>query len=69
MIWFFRRGDELTTCQLRADPTRPGYDFIVTQASGEETVEHFELSRDATVCWTQLETRLHQEGWSGPHGT
>ena len=68
MIWSFQRGDERTTCQLRADPRGPGYDFVVVAADEHETTERFASSQRAFERWTALEQELLHKGWTGPHG-
>lgn len=68
MIWLFERRGQYF--RYEAGPARngSGYELIVTEPNGAQTVEHFEDSATLSKRQKALEARLIGEGWEGPHG-
>ena len=63
MIWTFARDHERTRCEIRRDPDREDYEFIVTTADGAPEIERFNdpaaLIDRSVMCFQ----RLFESGW------
>ncbi len=67
MFWWFERNGMYTRYEiLEIAPGR--FEFRVIDPNGGEEVEQFSNDADLAERQKNLERRLADEGWSGPHG-
>jgi hypothetical protein len=67
MFWWFERGGELLrleVLQLASDR----FELRVIQPDGTEKVETFATAHDLNKRQEQVQRRVAEEGWNGPHG-
>jgi len=67
VFWWFERGGEFLRYEAR-QRTGGGYELLVITPDGVEQVERFEASSDLAHRQVDLERRLADDGWTGPHG-
>ena len=78
MIYFFRRGADVVTCETRLDADGPGFELVVTE-NGEARAERFAsvaamLHREHELVqawraqgWTEMRGAPPADGrWRGP---
>jgi len=66
MFWFFRRGDALIRCEVRADWNREGYELVIDRTDAMVRVERFPGARELNQRWLEFEDGLIKSGWRGP---
>ena len=66
MFYFFRRGDALIRCEVRADWNGEGYELVIDRAGAMVRVERFRAARELNQRWTEFEGTLLRDGWRGP---
>jgi hypothetical protein len=66
VFYFFRRGDEMVQCEVRAAAEREGYEIVITEPGGVERVESYATSDEVHSRWLELHKRFEDEGWWGP---
>jgi hypothetical protein len=67
VFYFFRRGDDIITCEVRSSPTGSGYDIIVIEPGGAVRTETHATSEAVHKRWMELLERFQTDGWWGPH--
>lgn len=66
MFYFFRRGDAVIRCEVRADWNRDGYELVIDRHDSMVCVERFRGAGDLNRRWIEVEDRLIRDGWCGP---
>lgn len=66
MFYFFRRGDAVIRCEVRADWNRDGYELVIDRHDSMVRVERFVRARELNQRWAEVEGRLIRDGWFGP---
>jgi len=67
MFWWFERGGELLRLEV-LQVTSDRYELRVIQSDGTENVETFASAKDLNRRQEQVQRRVAEEGWNGPHG-
>jgi hypothetical protein len=67
VFYFFRRGDDIVTCEVRTSPTGAGYDIVIMEPGGTTRTETHPSSDAVHKRWLQLLERFQRDGWWGPH--
>jgi hypothetical protein len=67
MFWWFERGGELLRVEV-LELASDRYELRVIQPDGTEKVETFSNTQELTKRHEQVQRRVTEEGWNGPHG-
>ena len=67
MFWWFERGGELLRLEV-LQVASDQYELRVIQSDGTENVETFASAQELNRRQEQVQRRVAEEGWSGPHG-
>jgi hypothetical protein len=67
MFYFFRRGTDTVTCEVRPSASGSGFDIVIMEPGGEVRTEHFATSAAVHARWLELMERFQADGWWGPH--
>jgi hypothetical protein len=66
MFYFFRRGDSLIRCEVRADWNSEGYELVIDRSGSMVQVERFNAAGELNRRWSEFEGLLIRDGWLGP---
>jgi hypothetical protein len=66
VFYFFKRGSETVQCEVRSEADGLGYEIVITNPAGVQSVEHFATSEQVHDRWIELHRRFEDEGWWGP---
>jgi hypothetical protein len=66
VFYFFKRGTDTVQCEVRSAVHGPGYEIVITEASGIERLEHYATSDQVHKRWIELHKSFEHEGWWGP---
>ena len=67
MFYFFKKGTETLTCEVRTSADGPGYDIVITEPGGGVRVETHATSEAVHQRWLELLEGFQHQGWWGPH--
>jgi hypothetical protein len=67
MVWFYERHGTFIRCETR-DGANGGYELVIIQPDGSESVERFVDSASLELRQNELQNRLSSDGWQGPFG-
>ena len=67
MFWWFERGGELLRLEV-LQVASDQYELRVIQSDGTENIETFASAKDLNRRQEQVQRRVAEEGWNGPHG-
>ena len=67
MFWWFERGGELLRLEV-LQVASDQYELGVIQSDGTENIETFASAKDLNRRQEQVQRRVAEEGWNGPHG-
>lgn len=66
MFYFFKKGSDTITCEVRTSSTGPGFDIIIIEAGGAVRTETHPTSEAVHKRWLELQERFQRDGWWGP---
>ncbi len=67
MFYFFKKGSDTITCEVRASQTGAGYDIVISEPNGSVRAETYPTSDAVHKRWLELLERFQNDGWWGPH--
>jgi hypothetical protein len=67
VFYFFKKGRDTITCEVRASASGAGYDIVVTEPGGGVRTETHPTSEAVHKRWLELLERYQRDGWWGPH--
>src|SRR5688500_12642687 len=67
VFYFFKKGADTVTCEVRTSASGPGYDIIIIEPGGEVRTETHPTSEAVHKRWLEILERFQREGWWGPH--
>lgn len=68
MVWFYERQGTFIRCETRDADNRSGFELVILQPDGSESVERFEDSASLERRQNELQANLSHDGWQGPFG-
>jgi hypothetical protein len=68
MVWFYERQGTFIRCETRDSTGRAGFELLIVQPDGTESVERFDDSSTLERRQNELQSRLAHDGWQGPFG-
>ena len=63
MLWSFHRAGEHLAYEIRRSTERPGFELIIRQPDGSETLEYFADHTAVDKRAAELQQELLQNGW------
>ena len=67
MFYFFNKGTDTITCEVRASQTGAVYDIVISEPHGSVRAESYPTSEVVAKRWLELLERFQNDGWWGPH--
>ena len=68
MVWFYERQGTFIRCETRDVSRGTGYELLIIQPDGSESVEKFADSAALERRQQELQMSLVNTGWQGPFG-
>jgi hypothetical protein len=68
MVWFYERQGTFIRCETRDAARGTGFELLIIQPDGRESVERFEDSASLERRQQELQSNLSNAGWQGPFG-
>ena len=67
VFYFFKKGTDTISCEVRASETGSGYDIVISEPNGTVRAETYPTSEAVHKRWLELLERFQHDGWWGPH--
>ena len=64
MFYFFKKGTDTITCEVRTSAAGPGYDIIIIEPGGAARRKH-PTSEAVHKRWLELLERFQRDAWWG----
>lgn len=68
MVWFYERHGTFIRCETRDAAPGAGFELLIIQPDGRESVERFDDSASLERRQQELQSNLSHDGWQGPFG-
>jgi hypothetical protein len=68
MVWFYERQGSFIRCEARDAPGGAGFELVIVEPDGTESVERFDDSASLQRRQQELQSNLSHDGWQGPFG-
>lgn len=65
VFYFFKKGMDTITCEVRTSETGSGYDIVITEPNGAVRAETYPTSEAVHKIWLELLERFQHDGWWG----
>ena len=67
VFYFFKKGNDTVTCEVRTSSTGPGFDIVIIEADGTVRTETHPTSEAVHKRWLEVLERFQRDGWWGHH--
>jgi hypothetical protein len=64
MMWFYERGGEHLSCEMRMILDGDGYELVVKWPNGHEHTEHYRDQGRLLRRWCELDRAWEAQGWT-----
>ena len=65
MFYFFKKGTDTITCEVRASQTGSGYDIVISEPNGTVRTETYPTSEAVHKRWLEVLERFQHDGLVG----